>query len=828
MRTSLGDAPSHSRWAAAVRALWPGGGLLLTLALCLFALWPLLRPGLPNGTDVLYHVYRAAEMDRAWAHGVLLPRWAEGLYYGYGSPLFHYYAGETYYLTSLFARVFGTDAVNSLRLLTALSALLSGAGMYLFVRARAQRPLAGVIAGVVYVYSPYLLYTEPYARGDYPELLAFALFPLLMWRFACLLDAPRPRNVLWAALAVLALILAHNLMALVLFGVLVGWLLWGMLRARSLNRRGEGLPPTSERLASRLERFFSSPAIALLTAGLGVGLAAYFWLPVIAEAGEVQLANLTAVALLDFRNFFTPLSHLLAAAPRADAGAINGLLHLLNLGLAQWLLALSGLLGVGLIVWRRWRAQQKAPAILRDALFFALLALAMIFLMLPASAFIWEAIPPLAYLQFPWRFLGPVAFCLALLAAMNAAWIEKLPARWGGVAAAGVVALPVALALPMLYVPEWVHPTVDTSIAAYHQSEVNKLQSGTTFTNEYLPKTVEVLADPTSWLLAAYAESYAPGGDGLVDKANRAFLPEGVTITPLEHGPQHDVWRVEAAAAFKMEALTHAFAGWTAEVDGARVPVVPSPTHGFISFEVPAGAHTVRVYLGSTPARDLGRLITLLAALGVAGLMAVLRRRESSVRAEMRPVPLAGHLRAGLAAGWLLSAALALIFMRPGLAWIESPPGEALIAEHRLKYDLYSEDGAAHLQFLGYDLNALAFRPGDRLELVVYWYAPQPVPYRYQSFVHVSTGGPPNAQADKQNPAGRPTVNWTAQGYIRDDYVIMLPADIPAGEYNLLVGLYTCETLPAGECGNGDRLRVEDKQGNLLGDAIPLGTIIVR
>src|SRR5688572_13809309 len=87
-------------------------GLLLTLALCLFALWPLLyRPGLPNGNDVLYHTYRTAEMDRAWSHGVLLPRWAESFYTGYGAPVFHYYASLSYYVSSLFMRLFGLDAL---------------------------------------------------------------------------------------------------------------------------------------------------------------------------------------------------------------------------------------------------------------------------------------------------------------------------------------------------------------------------------------------------------------------------------------------------------------------------------------------------------------------------------------------------------------------------------------------------------------------------------------------------------------------------------------------------------------------------------------------
>ena len=76
-------------------------GLVFVLTLTLFTLIPLLRnPGLPNGPDVLYHSYRVAEMNRSWSHGLLFPTWAEGLYLGYGSPLFHFYARLDYTITS--------------------------------------------------------------------------------------------------------------------------------------------------------------------------------------------------------------------------------------------------------------------------------------------------------------------------------------------------------------------------------------------------------------------------------------------------------------------------------------------------------------------------------------------------------------------------------------------------------------------------------------------------------------------------------------------------------------------------------------------------------
>jgi hypothetical protein len=176
-----------------------------------------------------------------------------------------------------------------------------------------------------------------------------------------------------------------------------------------------------------------------------------------------------------------------------------------------------------------------------------------------------------------------------------------------------------------------------------------------------------------------------------------------------------------------------------------------------------------------------------------------------------------------LIASFLLSAVLLALLMRPGGAWIESPAGEAWSAQTPVEYQL-----GDNLALLGYDLNATQFRPGDKLRLNLYWWASAPVPYGYAVFVHVTPGGPPSAQADKLNPAGRPTVNWTPeQGFIKDDYAITLPESLAPGTYQIVVGLYTCDTRPAGECGNGERPPVRDAAGNLIGDAVPLAEIVI-
>lgn len=812
-------------------------GLLITLALCSFALWPLLyRPGLPNGDDVLYHVFRAAEMDRTWSHGVLFPRWAETFYTGYGAPVFHYYASLTYYLTSILARL-GLDAVNGLRALIALGTWMGAAGMYGFTRAYAGKA-GGIIAALCYAYSPYILYTEPYSRGAYPEMMAFALFPLVMWSFSRLLR----RGGAWAftlsAVGLGSLIITHNLMALVLTGLLAAWIVscqLSVVSSQFLAFKPSPPDPLSLKARGNRKEHFWKGLFGLLAVGVGVGLAAYFWLPVVSEGNAAHLNNLTGfagVSELDYRRFFVPLNHLLAHSPRMDAGALNGLEHQLNLGVAQWTLAISGgllVIGYWFLVSRRQLPVANGQSlgtqysVLSTILFFGLAGAACVFLISPGAGRVWELISPLAFLQFPWRLLGPAAFCLAVLAGMNAVWIGQLPVRMSGLIYAGLVVGIIGLASPLMYVTEWKHETVDTSVAAYHDAELKGLQRATTFSNEYLPSAVVVEPGATPRLLADYADGYP------VNKAHLETLPEGVTVELLEHGPQHDVWRVNAPSDFTLEVLTYDFAGWAAEVDGQHVPITASNPHGLITLPVPAGEHTVRVFMGSTPARDLGNGISAVAVLSVIGYWFLVFRRQLPVASyEPSALNTEVEIKQELPVRYFVLGGVVMlgflgVYLREGGAWVNSPPGEARLAQHQTAYQL-----GENIRLIGYDLNGETFRPGDRVEVRVYWYTTGAISYGYSSFVHISTGGPPAGQADKLNPAGLPTKTWESGGFIRDDYVIELPHEMAAGTYSVYVGLYTCDTRPLGECGNGERLMVTDGSGVVVGDAVLLAQLKVE
>ena len=624
-------------------------GLLLALALTLFVAIPLAsNPGLPKGTPRLL-------VDGSLA----------------------------YYVTSILQLLFNLSALDALRWLLLLSLLMCSGGMYLFCKRRSGR-LGALIAGLVYVYSPYLMYTEAYARGAFPELLAFALFPLLLWRIDALRDKPNAINFLLVCLLQVALINAHNLMALTLTAIAFAWVIFETL-IQQFNREASQV----------IARSAAWAALAML---LGILAAATFWLPILLEGDAVPLEYRGEV---DFRGNFPRLEALLSPPPISDAGAINGLRDVRILGVAQWTLAVAGAVSALLLYIRGYRSRH--PQAFLGSAFFSLLALTLIALMLPAAAGVWSSLRPLRFLQFPWMLLGPTAACLAIVASMNGLWLMRLASRYQISTSASIIALPIVAAFPLLYVPEWRHALLDAAISGYQAAGSAALQ------------------------------------------------------------------------------------------------------------------------LGSTPAHDLAVLVSAL-AIGFAGLVAWrLRKAQRTPRPYWTAAPLTRtNAIAVLLAGAIAILSL-LITFREGVAWLNSPPGEALPAQVRRSYTL---DGS--LQLLGFDLNGEAFKPGDTLNFTAYWYALAKTEVDYSSFLHLSSGGPPVAQADKLHPGDRAISEWWGpEGYILDDYELQLPNDFPAGDYQLVIGLYTCELMPADDCGNGYRPTVTDADGEVIGDSIPLTTIRV-
>jgi hypothetical protein len=115
---------------------------------------------------------------------------------------------------------------------------------------------------------------------------------------------------------------------------------------------------------------------------------------------------------------------------------------------------------------------------------------------------------------------------------------------------------------------------------------------------------------------------------------------------------------------------------------------------------------------------------------------------------------------------------------------------------------------------LGYALESFQVRPGETIDLTLYWEAAKKPTEDYTVFVHLlDANGQLVAQQDNQPQDGLyPTKFWDAGERVQDEYALTVDTGALAGEYTLVVGMYTLETL--------QRLPVMDASGRLLPDGL--------
>ena len=179
-------------------------------------------------------------------------------------------------------------------------------------------------------------------------------------------------------------------------------------------------------------------------------------------------------------------------------------------------------------------------------------------------------------------------------------------------------------------------------------------------------------------------------------------------------------------------------------------------------------------------------------------------------------------LRLGEGDSWLRLASVSVV-QRQG----EPPP--ASITHPR------QDNLANQVLFLGYDLprqpvasgEPLTIRPGEALDITLYWQAQEPLAQSYKVFVHLlgeaynpATGNRLWGQQDSVPGQGNyPTTGWAVGEVVADRYTVTLQADAPPGDYVIEIGLYEATT--------GERLSVLDDAGNFKDDRLILETVRV-
>lgn len=350
-------------------------GLFLILILSFWAIKPFFIQGFfPMHDDT--QVARVFEMGKMLKAGVFPVRWVPDLGYGYGYPIFNFYAPLAYYAGGLFI-LLGFDALAATKLMMALGIILAGVFMYLLAR-EFWGELGGIVSGLFYLYAPYHA-VDIYVRGDVAEFWAYTFIPLAFLGIY-------KRNVLIGSIAFAAIILSHNLTAMMVTPFLLIVILLNCC------------------IAPKGKKLLIAYHLSLITF-LGLVLSAFYWIPALSEFKNTNVLSQIGGGA-DFRDHFVCLPQLwdsLWGFGGSTPGCIDGLSF--KIGKFHVLVSMLTLV-------LAYNFYKNYNIILLSFLGFVL----SVFFTLELSKPIWEAISVMAFFQYPWRFLILASFFSSFLA----------------------------------------------------------------------------------------------------------------------------------------------------------------------------------------------------------------------------------------------------------------------------------------------------------------------------------------------------------------------------------------------------------------------------
>lgn len=527
---------------------------------------PMLFLGQASGHDFQFHLASWLDVAGQWREGILFPRWAEWANWGFGEPRFIFYPPASWMLGAGLGSILPWKMVPGAFIWLVL--MLAGYSMWRFASVYLPRGAASD-AAVFYAVNPYNL-VNVYYRSDFAELLALAIFPFVVagtievlregWRSLPKLAVPVA--LIWLSNAPAAVLATYSVALIILVG---------FVRGRKL-----------------------APVVAAGSAmACGFGLAAFYILPAAWEQRWVQIGEILTDLLRPGQNFL--YTH-----------ADNPEFLFFNWKVSTIAAAIILAAGISAVVVARRRREL-------DEVWWYLLALglAATLMMFPVSGFAWRLLPKLQFVQFPWRWLGPLDFVLAFFLA---AAFQNARRRWMCWTACFVLLAGLGTAIGTD--AWWDSEDIPVLMAGIHSGH------GYEGTDEYQP-----LGSSRYDLPGASADGdsdTAPPAPRVATQAGEdrnAMAANGTKF-------QIDRWKANSKVFSTMgaEPVVAAlellnYPAWEATIDGSPATISAVPETGQMLVEVPAGAHRVVVRFRRTWDRLLGGIISglFLLAMAVAG-----------------------------------------------------------------------------------------------------------------------------------------------------------------------------------------------------------------
>jgi len=508
-------------------------------------------------------------MAKGLTDGMFPVRWSADLGYGFGYPIFNYYDPLPYYVGGIIEAV-GVNALLATKIMMALGIMLAGVSMY-FLGKEFWGKSGGILSALFYMYAPYHA-VDIYVRGDVAEYWAYVFIPLVFLGLWKIYKEEKWRYVVLAAVSFALIVISHNLTAMIVSPFLALFTLYLIFKAK--------------------KRKTTLYLLAIFT--IGILLSAFYWLPAVLEMQYTNVGSLIEGGS-NFRDHFVCLSQLWTS-PWGYGGSAKGCVDGLSFMIGKYHILFAILLFVfallALIFRKYFNNFPKDKLVILILSFFGFLI--SVFFTLQISQPIWELIRPMAFFQYPWRFLLMVVFFASFIAGALVWVTEKLNGQ-KFIIMSVLVLLSCFLVLVSVkfFVPEkYLYVNSDYYVSA---STLEWTTSKTS--DEYMPKNFQRLE--TQKDIANFSE----------------LNSNNLTVQSSTIKTQTVTLNLNVSKAMNVVIPLAYFPAWQGYVDGQKVTV--ENNRGKVEIMIPQGAHQVKLNFEQTQVELIGDLLSLAGVLAL-------------------------------------------------------------------------------------------------------------------------------------------------------------------------------------------------------------------
>src|SRR6266702_1784255 len=575
-------------------------GPLIILLAATVALAPFSFRSTSCGHDFDFHLVSWLDALHSWRQGILYPHWTPSANYRAGEPRFVFYPPLTWMLGALMGAVLPWRLVPG-----AMTILLLTAGG-LATRALARPMLSdgpATLAGCVAIFSGYSLFTI-YERSAFGEMTgAFWIPVMLLLVLREGQDDSGDRAATWqraldGSTLPLSLTIAGAWLSNAPVGVMASYLLAAFAA-----------------VVAALAKSWVPVLRAVIGAVLGLGLAAFYLVPAAWEQRWVAIRQATDDPGLLIENSWLFARHASTQLAEHDR-------ELAKVSLIAVFMVAVTLVGL-LVSWRR----RSLPGPRHWWVPLALVPITILLLQLPFSLPVWNALPKLRFLQFPWRWLVALEAPMGLFLAA-AVWPTTRWRRLTVLAVCGVFFLGATAAAGLVFFQECdADDSVQGRLEAYGAGE------GFEGTDEYAPPGADdslvTTGLPAACLLSDPEKTLGEGDPDMTPfwsaaqkscDATFSFAPDPGSTT--EH---LRIRGISPHTGFLVLRL-RAYPAWQVRVNGRAATALPSRPDGLLAVPVPEGPIDLGIDWITTSDVRFGRWISLIALVFAAALGLAERR----------------------------------------------------------------------------------------------------------------------------------------------------------------------------------------------------------